>query len=164
MNSERDQAPLDSLELVASQIEKQLDLQWEHWDEVDGKLRLLLGFIGAVFVATLAFSDRTSDLSSSATVFLISAVVLLIASGIIATLTWLPRRFDRPPKPLALREEYLTLPREQTLLAIMDTMVKAYDDNQARIDEKLAAFRNAALILGVAVLAIAVAAIIEVVR
>jgi hypothetical protein len=145
-------------------VEKQLDLQWQHWDQVDGRLRLLLGFIGAIFVATLAFTDRTNGLSGSAKVLLITAVVLLIASGLIATLAWLPRRFDRPPKPLTLREEYLTSAKEETILAVVDTMVRAYDENEMRIDEKLAGFRNDALILGVAVLAIARAAIIEIAR
>ena len=161
MNSEQEQPRLDSLELIASHVEKQLDSQWGHWDEVDGRLRLLLGFIGAIFVAALAFANQTDDLSDLASGLLIAAVVVLLVSGIIASASWLPRRFERPPKPTGLRERYLASPQDETRLAVLDTMVEAYEDNQRRMDEKLAGFKNAALALGVAITLIAIAAIIE---
>ena len=164
MSNEGNQQPLDSLELVSSHAEKQLDLQWAQWDQVDGKLRLLLGFIGAVFVAVLAFASNDDESSSAAKALLISAVVLLLASGSIATLAWLPRKFDRPPEPTTLREHYLAAAQDETRLAVLDTMLEAYSENQRRINEKLAGFRYAALALGMAITLIAIAAIIEIGR
>jgi hypothetical protein len=164
MNSEQKQRPLESLELVATHAEKQLDSQWDHWDQVDGRLRLLLGFVGAIFVATLAFANSASDTSSLAKALLISAIVVLIVSGIIATAAWSPRKFDRPPNPAVLRDKYLTSPRDETRLVVLDTMLEAYNENQRRIDEKLVGFRNAMLVLGIAIVLIAVAGIIEIGR
>ncbi len=150
------------LHLVATHVEKQLDLQWDHWDHVDGRLRLLLGFVGAVFVAVLAFANNESEPSDSSKVFLVLAVGLLLVSGAIAALAWLPRKFDRPPEPMKLRDTYLASGEAETRLAILDTMLEAYSENQKRINEKLAGFRYAALVLGAAIPLIAVAAIIEI--
>jgi len=154
-----------SLELISRHVERQLDLQWGHWDIVDGRLRLLLGFVGAVFVAVLAFvANRAGDLTRATVGLVVTAVVLLMLAGLIAGLAWLPREFDRPPKPLLLRQKYLARPAQETLLAIVDTMVQAYNDNERRIDEKLAAFRYATGGLAVAVFLIAVAAILELLK
>ena len=62
-----------SLDFVFGEVSKQLDLQWQVWESVDGRLRLTLGFIGAIFVATLAFADPTRELSTSGKVFLVMA-------------------------------------------------------------------------------------------
>ena len=164
MNSEHKQPPLESLELVASHAEKQLDSQWDHWDQVDGRLRLLLGFVGAIFVATLAFANSANDTGNLAKGLLISAIAVLMISGIIATAAWLPRKFDRPPNPAALRDGYLTSPRDETRLVVLDTMLEAYRENERRIDEKLAGFKNAVLVLGIAIVLIAIAGIIEIER
>jgi len=150
-----------SLEVVAGQVERQLDLQWEHWDSVDGRLRLLLGFVGAIFVVTLAFTNPTSEVSDLGRSLLIAAIVVLILAGVVAFLAWLPRLFDRPPDPRALREQYLASPPNETRLSVLDTMIQAYGENEIRITEKLNGFRVAAWLLGAAVLLIAIAGIIE---
>lgn len=153
------------LELVSRHVESQLDLQWGHWDVIDGRLRLLLGFVGAVFVAVLAFvANRAGDLATATVGLVVAAIILLMLSGLIAGLSWLPREFDRPPKPLPLRQKYLARPAHETLLAIVDTMVQAYNENQRRIDEKLGAFRYAVGLLAVAVFLMAVGAILELVK
>jgi len=156
---------LGSLELISQHIERQLDLQWGHWDIIDARLRLLLGFVGAVFVAVLAFvANRASDLATATVGLVVAAIVLLMFCGLITGLAWLPREFDRPPKPSPLRQKYLGKPAQETLLAIADTMVQAYNDNERRIDQKLAAFRYAAGALAVAIFLIAVGAILELLK
>ncbi len=154
---------LASLDLVATHVEKQLDVQWNHWDDVDGRLRLLLGFVSAVFVAVLAFASNESELTDGSRVLLVIAVCLLFVSGGMAALAWMPRKFDRPPEPMKLRDTYLAFSEEETRLAILDTMLEAYGENQRRINEKLASFRYAACVLGSAMPLIGVAAIIEIV-
>ena len=153
-----------SLELISANVERQLDLQWQVWDAVDARLRLLLGFIGAVFVATLAFSDPTRGLAVPSDILLVLAIGSLLASGLIASLSWLPGKFDRPPNPSWLRDHYLTASTDETQLAVLDTILEAYTENQNRINEKLAGFRNAAIVFGFAILLIAATVIIEVVR
>jgi len=152
----------DSLELIARHVERQLDLQWGHWDLVDGRLRLLLGFVGAVFVAVLAFiSNRAGDLTGATIGLVVAAILLLMLSAVLAGLAWLPREFDRPPEPLHLRQKYLGKPTQEVVLAVVDTMVEAYNDNRRRIDDKLGAFRRAAASLAVAVFLMATGAIVE---
>lgn len=147
--------PTPSLDFVFSEVSKQLDLQWQVWESVDGRLRLTLGFIGAIFVATLAFADPTHELSTSGKVFLVMAIAGLLISGLMATLAWLPSRFNRPPRPSSLRDDYLTAQSEETQLAVLDTMLDAYAENERRIDEKLAGFRNSGIVFVVAILLIA---------
>jgi hypothetical protein len=149
---------LPSLELVLEQVEKQLHLQWQHWEQVDGRLRLLLGFVGAIFVAILAFAGRGDPLPRAATGLALASISLLIASGVIAGLAWLPREFQLPPNPRALREDYVVRSVAETKLAVVDIMVEAYDKNQRSIEEKLGAFRSAAALFAAAVGLIAVAA------
>jgi hypothetical protein len=154
-----------SLELISRHVERQLDLQWGHWDVIDGRLRLLLGFVGAVFVAVLAFvSNGAGDLANATIGLVVAAILLLMLSAVIAGLAWLPREFDRPPEPLHLRQKYLRKPVQEVLLAVVDTMVQAYNDNQRMIDEKLAAFRYAAVGLTVAVFLMATGAIVELLK
>ena len=74
--ADRQQVP--SLDLIFGEVSKQLDLQWQVWEAVDARLRLILGFIGAVFVATLAFSDPTRDLAAFSDIFLVVAITLLL--------------------------------------------------------------------------------------
>ncbi len=152
---------LKSLEVIASMVETQLDLQWALWDSVDTRIRLLLGFSAAVFLATLALLNRGRDFADASTYLLAVAISLLIVSTVVAGLAWLPREFDRPPKPSALRDNYLATHPVATKLAVLDTMIEAYNDNEKTIDEKLVAFRRAALSLSVAVLLIAIAVIVE---
>ena len=156
--SETSPEELPSLELVLEQVEKQLHLQWQHWDQVDGRLRLLLGFVGAIFVAILAFAGRGDALPRAATGLAVASVGLLIVSGVIAGLAWLPREFQLPPYPRALREDYVVRSIATTRLAVVDIIVEAYDRNQRRIEQKLGAFRSAAALFAVAVGLIAVAA------
>ena len=63
-----------------------------------------------------------------------------------------------------LRQKYLRKPVQEVLLAVVDTMVQAYNDNQRMIDEKLAAFRYAAVGLTVAVFLMATGAIVELLK
>jgi hypothetical protein len=154
-----------SLELIARHVERQMDLQWGHWDLVDGRLRLLLGFVGAVFVAVLAFiSSRAGDLAGATIALVVAAILLLMLSAVIAGLAWLPREVYMPPEPLHLRQKYADKPAREVLLAVVDTMVEAYNDNERKIDEKLGSFRSAAAILAVAVFLMATGAIVELLR
>jgi len=86
-----------------------------------------------------------------------------MASGFVAALGWLPREFDRPPEPGALRDGYLIKLQAETKLLILDTMVEAYDSNERAINEKLGSFRSAAVVFGVAVFLIGISAISEII-
>lgn len=154
---------LQSLDLVAAHVERQLDVQWELWDSVDVRLRLLLGLAGAILVATSAFVAGADELNVFSRGLLIASVVVMLLASAVTGLAWLPREFDRPPKPETLRQRYLNRPGTDLQLAVVDSMVKAYNNNEKKIDEKLGAFRNSIRILAIGVLLFASVAIIEVV-
>ncbi|MFQ5879905.1 MAG: hypothetical protein ACE5IZ_07035 [Dehalococcoidia bacterium] len=154
-----------TLELIAGQVEKQLDVQWQLWNTVDDRLlRLLVGFGGAFFLALLAFADRTSDLADATAGLVAAAIAVLLLSSLIAGAAWLPREFDRPPNPSHLRNAYLGTPPQETVLAIVNSMVQAYDENQRMIHEKQGAFRRAAFLLALGAFLLAAGALVELLK
>ncbi len=73
-----------SLDVVAYHVEKQLDLQWQLWDLMDGRLRTILGFAGAAFAAEIAFFSSGSDLNAVSTGFVIAASISVAVATALA--------------------------------------------------------------------------------
>ena len=150
-----------SLDVVAYHVEKQLDLQWQLWDLMDGRLRTILGFAGAAFAAEIAFFSSGSDLNAVSTGFVIAASISVAVATALAGLAFMPRTFQRPPRPRYLRENFLVMSDADTKLQVMDTMIAAYEENSVKVHEKASAFRNSVLALSLAVGLSSLAALIE---
>ena len=152
-----------SLDVVAYHVEKQLDIQWQQWDLVDGRLRLVVGFVGAAFAAEIGFAGADFDLGAAAAVLLGIANVALLVAVILTTLGFLPRDFARPPDPRFLRDNYLMVSDADTKRDVLDTMVSAHEANAARIRDKAKTFVYAVVSAAAAVSALGAAVIVEVV-
>ncbi len=138
-----DELPIwPSLEVVAYHVEKQLDLQWQQWDLLDGRLRLILGFAGAAFAAEIGFFSSGPDLSAAATILTVIATIGIVFAAVVSGVAFLPRTFERPPSPRHLREHYLVMSDADTKLEVTDAMIEAYEANARTMAEKAKSFSN----------------------
>ena len=80
----------------------------------------------------------------------IAAVLLYLWAIYVVGRAYLPRRFDQPPKPSTLREDYLTTDLRETKLTVIDTILEAYTQNEGVIQKKVSAFTHAFVVTGVA--------------
>ncbi len=74
-----------------------------------------------------------------------------------------PRDFDRPPKPSGLRAQYLTRDPRETKLAVIDTVILAYNANVATIAMKIRLFKIAFVLMSSATALLAVAVVVQVI-
>jgi hypothetical protein len=65
--------------------------------------------------------------------------------------------FDWPPKPAALRDEYLLKDPRETKLAVIDTLIEAYNANERTLARKIRAFVVAFSLTAVATIGLGVA-------
>lgn len=147
-----------SLDLIYDLALRELDAQASDRELVDGRLGLLLGFIGVIFVGVLGLPGGPDARRLSVQVVSTSsAVLLLVLSAILAFLAYLPREFHRPPSVRGLRLEFLTLLPAQTKLAIVDQALWAYDQNQRILSSKRAVYSRAAWLFMVRLVFLAIA-------
>lgn len=145
-----------SLDYVHDQVQSQLEAQSELWDVVDGRLRLILGVIGIVFAASATFQRGASQAGAALIPFgiglaVIVAVALFLAAATIVAFAYWPQKFNRPPDPLDLRSRWLTTDPSEVKLIVVDSMLDAYNDNEAVIEAKNRAFKRAFVVTAVAI-------------
>ncbi len=155
-----------SLDYVHDQVQAQIQHQSRVWDVVDARLRLILGVIGIAFAAALGLRGFTVG-AGGPPLFVpfwvglaaSSAVGVYLLAAAIVGLAYLPMDFDWPPKPSTLRTEYLLEDPQETKLAVIDTLIAAYDLNERAIARKTRAFvvafgltAIATIILGIALI------------
>lgn len=157
-----------SLDYVHEQVLAQLQAQSDLWDAVDGRLRLILGFIGIVFAAAIGLQRAVPVATGPSGPVLLPfwvgaaaavAVMVYLIAGLIVAVAYWPTPFDRPPKPDALREQYLLADPRQTKLDVIDTIIEAYNRNTAPLARKNLAFKVAFVLTGIATALMGVALI-----
>jgi len=156
-----------SLDYVHDQIQRQLEAQSDLWDEVDGRLRLILGVIGIVFAASATFQRQVTAGGTAQIPFVVGSLValavvcFLIAGAIVAIAYW-PQKFDRPPDPVGLRDRWLTADPRRVKLIVTDSIRDAYNENEDVIKRKNQAFKVAFVLTAVATGMLGVALITQV--
>jgi hypothetical protein len=63
----------------------------------------------------------------------------LLAASLVAVV-YRPLDIDRPPKPRSLRERYLLRSPEDTKLAVIDSIIESYNENEVTIARKTTVF------------------------
>jgi len=151
------------LDFIFEQTVAQLDAQERRWQDMDGRLRLVLGLIGVVFAAAGVFARGTGSALLPFWVGLTAdvAVGLYLVAGAVVAWAYHAQNFDRPPNPLALREYMTTDPREAKR-ELLDLIVLAYADNERIIMMKQWWSRVAFGITALATGALGVALIMQV--
>jgi hypothetical protein len=146
-----------SLDFIHEQVTAQIKQQWDIWNVVDGRLRLILGVVGIVFAAVLGFQRGPTHLTPVVVDLLFIAILCFVLAAVIAAIVYIPMNFSWPPEPGALREQYLLSDPRDTKLAVTDTIIEAYTENWKRIERKVNGFRIAFGLSAVAVVALAAA-------
>ena len=148
-----------SLDYVHERVTKELEAQSKDWDDIDGRLRLILGVIGIVFAAALGFQRAQTQIPFIVGFLTLLAILaFLLAAGLVAVV-YRPMDLDRPPKPSSLRQRYLLRAPEESKLAVIDSIIEAYNSNVAIIDRKTRVFiwafwisAGATVLMGVAIM------------
>jgi hypothetical protein len=141
-------AELRSLDLVAREVHRQLEYQLRHFEGIDTKAGVTLGFAGA-FVA-LTFG-KSGDLIKA-------AAVAAAAAGFFALLAFWPRKYPFI-ESFRLRSKYLTAEAPFTAVHLLDTKIKMETKAKAVIRSKVQRL-ELSLCLLVAALALAAAGMI----
>jgi|SRR5215212_8313579 len=152
------------LDFVFDQILAQLDAQERRWQDMDGRLRLVLGLIGVVFAAAGVFARGTG--SASLLPFRVGlvagiAVGLYLVAGAAVVWAYHAKAFDRPPNPSDLRD-YMTTDTREAKREVLDTIVLAYTENERIIAMKQKWSRLAYGVTAVATAALGMALIMQI--
>ncbi len=130
---------LPSLELMSEAVKTQLESQLRHFDGLDAKAGIVLGFSGVL--AALASDESALRLPSR----LVAAIAALVAMW-----SFLPRRF--PVLDLrGFRERYLRANLEFAKLHLLDTMIRMEEQASIVLERKARRLRLAIGLLAIAV-------------
>jgi hypothetical protein len=133
---------LPSLELVAEEVEAQLTTQLRHFEGLDTKAGIVLGFAGVL----VALSGKAEGLLPTV------GFGLAVLAALFSVSAFLPRGF--PVLDVTqLREEYLTAEREFTTLYLLDTRVEMWRQAAEILRSKAFRLKLALVSLAVAVIA-----------
>lgn len=150
------------LDYVHDQTLEKLKAQYETWNLVDGRLRLVLGVIGIIFAAALRLQRATAPIPFLVGVIAILAMALFLVAGILVACYYASLDFDRPPQPKILLDEYLFVDEREAKMAVIDTSIKAYDKNQDILAKKVRAFNLAFVLTAVATVLMGLAVITQI--
>lgn len=131
---------LSSLELVASEVRSELEQQFRHFEGLDTKAGIVLGFAGVL----VALSGKVQGLFGGVGLGLAAVAALL------SVWAFLPRRF--PILDLGeLRQGYLTAEPEFTELHLLDTRLEMWRLGSQILASKALRLKLALLFLAVAI-------------
>lgn len=123
---------LPSLSLILANAQREQDRQAAHFDSLDTKAGLVLGFAG-VIVTVSAIVPQGNALTG---LLLHVGQALSALSAVLATFSFWPRRYP-VIKLLALRA-YLAAPAERTRLRLLDTSIAMYEQGATLLQRKAA--------------------------
>lgn len=147
---------LPSLNFVFEQVEKRFEVQWNTLDSLDTKIGLLFGFGGVILAALLGAYGWLPDMPSIPLFLFFAAIMALVISLVLAFFAYRPRVYDYPPEPRRIREEYVSRPLVQSKLALVDTRVTKFEQNERILRQKarMLSWALGALLIGVCLLAL----------
>lgn len=129
---------LPSLELLLGLVQAERDKQLGHFDALDSKAGIVLGFAGLLITLT----------PDASTIFRAGAVLAAAASAALALWSFWPRRFPvLEPSPL---RRYLHAEEAFTQLTVLDTMEDFVNEGSAVLEGKARRLRWALIALAVA--------------
>jgi hypothetical protein len=137
---------ISSIDVISEEVERKRQMQVAHFEALDAKAGLVMGFAGAL-VALAPAGSR---------VMLGFARAGAVASGLASLATFWPRDYwstDLRP----LRNKYLAAEVPFAKLHLLDTKIEMTERNATTLAEKASRLRIAMVLLAVAVLLTAIA-------
>jgi hypothetical protein len=128
-----------SLDVVIEQTRIERASQLEHFDALDAKAGIVLGFAGAI-VALGAAHDLIAAFGRFAAAI----------AGLLAIWTYVPRKLEITDVH-ALRRKYLGAEREFTKLVLLDTQISMFKATKYLLDVKARRLKYAMTLLAIAV-------------
>ena len=143
--------PWPAAELILAEIKDRLAAQTAQKNALDTKAGLVVTG-GAVFLAAVlrALPFPANTVPWIVNVLVLAAIVALAAAIGLGLWTYWLIRMERPPEPRALREEYLARTEERTRLDLIDSYIKAFEQNEAKLEFRSVILRFAFAALGLA--------------
>jgi hypothetical protein len=152
-----------SIDVIYELALREQDAQIAAWEEADGRLRLLLGFIGVIFAGALGVLGNLKPEAWLARPFAGLAICALVLTGLLVFQAYRPRRLHRPPNIQELRINYLTRSPAETKREIIDQLLQVYNLNQDVIAEKLRIYDRAQSLFFGSIVLLAIAILIRLV-
>jgi hypothetical protein len=134
---------LASLDLIASRVEDQLEHELRHFDGLDNKAGIVLGFAGVL----VALADGFQPLAMASRIAAVGAALLSLWA-------FLPRKYP-VLDTRKLRDRYLRADPGFTRLHLLDTQIKMEQEASELLDRKAFRLKLAVSLLALAVLLIA---------
>lgn len=134
---------LPSLDLIASRVEAQLEHQLRHFDGLDNKAGIVLGFAGVL----VAIADGFEPLA-------IAGRIAAVGATLLSLWAFLPRKYP-VLDTRKLRDRYLRADPGFTTLHLLDTQIRMEQGASALLDRKAFRLKLAVGLLALAVLLIA---------
>jgi hypothetical protein len=130
-----------SLDLVLEEVRSERDLQLSHFDAIDTKAGIVLGFAGAL----VALAPPRAEL------LLVLGRVLAVVCGFLCLWTFWPRRYwSTNLRPF--RDKYLAPELEFAKIHLLDTLIGMADRMSETLASKATRLKLAMLALALAVL------------
>ena len=120
------EGPLPSLGPILEEVRHERDGQLRHFDALDQKAGILLGFAGALVALAPTQTNAVVDIGRG---------LAVIAAGAALSAFW-PRRYRAIVELRLLRERYLAADPVFTLQTILDTQIAAIQGTYATLSSK----------------------------
>ncbi len=140
---------LPSLDLVALRVQAQLEHQLQHFDGLDNKAGIVVGFAGVV----VAIAEGLRLLA-------IAGRLAAVLAALLALWSFLPRRYP-VLDTRKLRDRYLRADPEFTKLHLLDTQIRMEERASVLLDRKAFRLKLAVACLAAAVLLMAAGILLE---
>lgn len=140
---------LPSLDLVALRVQAQLEHQLRHFDGLDNKAGIVVGFAGVV----VTIAEGLKPLA-------IAGRLAAVLAAMLALWSFLPRRYP-VLDTRRLRNRYLRADPEFTKLHLLDTQIRMEERASVLLDRKAFRLKLAVVCLTAAVLLIAAGILLE---
>jgi hypothetical protein len=124
---------LPSVDLVASRVELQLEHQLMHFDGLDTKAGIVLGFAGIL----VAIANRAEQLT-------IAGRIAAVGAALLSLWAFLPRKYP-VLDTRKLRDRYLRADPGFTKLHLLDTQIRMEEEASALLDRKASRLKLASL-------------------
>jgi len=131
--------PVRSLEMVAEEVKSERQMQLTHFDSLDSKAGIVLGFAGAIVALTPGGRQLLVDLGR----------VAAVVSGMLALWSFWPRRYWHVDLR-ALRDLYLAAEPGFARLRLIDTQIGMAESVRATVTSKALRLKLSMLALAVA--------------